>query len=298
MLCKPDLRSICLSGGGIAGMVHVGVLERLEREKLLKRIDTFVATSIGTVISVLLVIGYTPLQIKQTLIDIDETALKFSSIDTFFMGYGMDSGEYFMAHIVDKFIEKNISPLVTFKELFLLTGTRLFFTGTNVSTHSTLYFNKDENPDLKVLDAVRISIGIPFILTAVKHDESLFVDGGVTDNFPFEFCLKDFREKNESDNGVIGICTGSLPPRNIVNVEDFVYNVFACTLNVKDSAYKNDKRVIFVPLSEFSSLDFSADETQKHELFILGQNAAEKYISELSDATCTNIKKISRRRSM
>jgi predicted acylesterase/phospholipase RssA len=89
---------------------------------------------------------------------------------------------------------------ITFKDLFDLTGVDLLFTGTNVSKHRSGFFSVGYTPDFPVIDAVTISMSIPFVFKPVIVDrdvrlgsenedynesyKGLWVDGGILNNFP------------------------------------------------------------------------------------------------------------------
>ncbi|RKO94290.1 hypothetical protein BDK51DRAFT_28903 [Blyttiomyces helicus] len=48
---KMSYKSVCLSGGGTTGFAHLGALKYLEEKEMMNNVDTFVATSIGTVVA-------------------------------------------------------------------------------------------------------------------------------------------------------------------------------------------------------------------------------------------------------
>lgn len=269
-------RSICLSGGGVTGLAHVGVLRYLEDKKILNTVDTYVGTSIGAVVATLHVIQCTSSEILDLLTRIDATtALTFKSCAQFFNCFGIDSGEYFMAHLIDQFMQKHVSPTVTFLQILATFGKRLIMVGTNLETHQPVYFGPETHGDMRVLDAVRISISIPLILSSVNYNGAVHVDGGLVDNFPMAWCSRD-------SNGLcLGSCIGSMPPRSNDNIEDFLYNVFAASLNSRHSFSRTDDRVIHIPTTDFHSFNFAASEYQKQTLYRSGFLAAKRHFKRI-----------------
>ena len=89
---------------------------------------------------------------------------------------------------------------ITFKDFFDLTGVDLLITGTNVTKGRSAFFSVGYTPDFPVIDAVTISMSIPFVFKPVivdrdvrigpeneEYNESyrgLWVDGGMLNNFP------------------------------------------------------------------------------------------------------------------
>ena len=55
--------TLVLSGSSIKGITFLGALQYLYDNSLLKNVKTFVGTSSGAMISFLLIIGYTPVEI-------------------------------------------------------------------------------------------------------------------------------------------------------------------------------------------------------------------------------------------
>jgi NTE family protein len=73
-------------------------------------------------------------------------------------------------------------------------GAKLLVTGTNLASGVTQIFSPDHTPDFPVADAVRISMGLPFIFKPYVIDgparddwptPGTYVDGGVWNNLPF-----------------------------------------------------------------------------------------------------------------
>ena len=290
----------------MTGFAHIGVLQKFyENDKidglnLLSRIDTFVGSSIGAVVSCLFAIGMTPLQIYNAFVEIDEqTVLKYSNVDLFFHSFGIDNGEYFMAHMVDIFIDMKVSPKITFSQFFTKFHKRIIFTGSNISKHSTEYFGPDTTGDMRVLDAIRISISIPFLFSAIEYNGNLYCDGGVTNNFPLQYTMKDFQSRHpmeDSSFGVLGCNIESLPPKQILSIDDYIYNIFACSVKKDRQELSFHENTIIISIQNTGSTDFSADTEKRKEMFDIGFAAADKYLLDLLKRQKDKIKK-SRRRS-
>ncbi len=90
---------------------------------------------------------------------------------------------------------------LTFKEFFYQTGVDLVITGTNVSKRISRYFSVGATPDFPVVEAVSISMNIPFVFKPIlinrkvandfpddhiynREYQGLWVDGGMLLNFP------------------------------------------------------------------------------------------------------------------
>lgn len=276
-------KGLCLSGGGVAGFVHLGVIKYLEEKYMTKNIDIVVCTSIGAVIGLLFSVGISSNEVYDLLLNIDHDMLQYSKIEQFFTVFGMDSGEYFMAQLADILLSKSISPLITFADILSMYGRHLVVTGTNVSKHKCTYFSVSNFPAMRVLDAIRISISIPFLLTATMYQNDLYVDGGITDNYPLHYCLEYVSKTHPKllnvENHVVGSYIESMSPKGITNIEDYIYGIFACCLKrVKDVILPC---TIFIKMEDVSSIEFNADKTKREKMLHCGYSAAKDYLDKL-----------------
>jgi predicted acylesterase/phospholipase RssA len=128
-------------------------------------------------------------------------ARDFTTIGSFlYSDMGMFPGlaprELFNQLINQKVQNKNLNksfPAMTFDEHLKIFQKRLVITGTNVSTGMTEIFSASKTPNFPVADAVRISMGLPFIFKPYVLSQQkagfpacgTYVDGGVFNNIPY-----------------------------------------------------------------------------------------------------------------
>ena len=266
-------KSICLSGGGVNGFAHLGALHYLYTTQSLKFVETFIGTSIGALIAFLYCIGITPISIYDNL--------KFLDGNTCFqMGnhkYGLDSGEYFIAKIIDILITFKVSPLLTFQQLFETYKKKLVICATNVYKHIPIYFNKDDHPDMRIIDAIRITTCIPFLFTPITLNGDLYIDGFLTDNYPINYTINYTKENGGSIDDVLGIhVKSSTISVNNDSFDNYIYNLLCC--------FKNKSNNIIAKTCTISidtktmSVHFTIDLDQRDALFKLGEEEASKYL--------------------
>ncbi len=91
-----------------------------------------------------------------------------------------------------------LDPDMSFKEFYNITGVDLVVTGVNISRHEPRYFSVWHTPDFPVVEAIALSMSIPFAFKPVyieggvrKGDQAqndayqgLYVDGGMLNNYP------------------------------------------------------------------------------------------------------------------
>ncbi|MDX5348792.1 MAG: patatin-like phospholipase family protein [Hymenobacteraceae bacterium] len=206
----PVYRNLVLEGGGIRGVAYGGALEELEKRNVLQQIERVGGTSAGAIQACLLAVGYTAEEI--TAITFATPFQRFNDGRLFFAGginrlvrqYGWYRGNAFSNWIGDLIKAKTGNADLTFAELHQLTGKGnyrdLYVTGTNLSKQQTVVFSHETYPNMKVRDAVRVSMSIPLYYRAVALDSAgnilthprkhphadIVVDGGITANYPID----------------------------------------------------------------------------------------------------------------
>ena len=266
------------------GFAQLGFLDSMFGE--LGKIDTIVSTSIGSVIAIFLSIGMSPCEIFQLFLEIQFSDVIGGSIGgDFWKSFGFLDTEYFVAHIVDALIVRDIDPLITFVDFKCKFGKNLVITGCNVTKKQTDFFSVYTSPDMRVLDAMKISISVPIVTKSVTYNGDVYVDGCIADNYPIQYCLDDLESRFPGETGrFLGvIVTGGVPEKTDPKKNDtestvdkklgfkqFTTNLFKCVIS-KDRKYINrmskDTAIIEVP-SE--SGNFSMGMTEKLSLFRSG----------------------------
>ncbi|KAJ3170014.1 hypothetical protein HDU87_000480 [Geranomyces variabilis] len=148
--------------------------EKLHDEHMNTALETIVGSSAGAIVGALYAVGLSPKTILNALLSLDRgKVFRFDNADSFLEDFGLDDGKYFMAHMADIYLRNNTDPRITFRDVYKRYKKRLIVTGTNTSAHKPEYFSMDTAPDMRVLDAVRISMSIPLLFTAVRMDDSI-----------------------------------------------------------------------------------------------------------------------------
>lgn len=156
---------LALSGGGLRGIAHLGVLKALEEQNL--RPSIISGTSAGAIVGAFYAAGYKPdelMEIVSRLNFFSARSLRFST-----------SG-FFDKRMLMK-IFHHYFPDNSFERLQL----PLYASATDIVSGKTVYFN-----DGALDDALMASASIPFIFPVTKINEQFYLDGGITNNLPIE----------------------------------------------------------------------------------------------------------------
>ncbi|PQB05608.1 patatin-like phospholipase family protein [Aureitalea marina] len=195
---QEDLKvGLVLSGGGAKGLAHVGALKIIEEAGI--RIDYIGGTSMGAIVGGLYASGYTANQLDSifnvldfdTLIqdDVPRSAKTFYEkedgeryaltlpFDDFKVDFpsGISKGQN-IYNLLSK-LTTHVSEIEDFNQLPI----PFFCVTTNVETGQAKIFNKGYLP--RVISA---SGSIPSLFSPVKIGDSIYVDGGVVNNYPVD----------------------------------------------------------------------------------------------------------------
>ena len=183
---KSGYNVLVLSGGSIKGLAILGAIQYASDNKLLTKVDTFIGTSAGAMISYLLCIGYTPIEMivylcKQQLLEKMQTFNLVAMIQ----GRGASSFNYLSEHLEKMTIDK-IGYLPTMLDIYKNFGKTLVCATHNLTEKRTEYIRHETHPNVPCITALRMSANIPLIFERFKYGHSLYVDGGISDNFPIQ----------------------------------------------------------------------------------------------------------------
>lgn len=192
---------LALSGGGIRGVAHIGVLKALEEEGL--RPSWIAGTSAGSIVAGLYAYGYSTQEMEDIAIDLQR---RYIDLDYLGMIFGFTQWMIGREPCLDglikgKAIEKylnNLTKGINIKDIKM----PLAIPAVDINKAKTVIFvnrlaekpsQEDKNiyiDDVQLYKAIRASIAIPVIFKPVILDGKRLVDGGVTTNLPIDILKK------------------------------------------------------------------------------------------------------------
>lgn len=190
---------LCLSGGGIKGAAHVGVLQALEDNHV--NIDYISGTSSGSIVATLYAIGYSPQQIYNFFKKYSKEITHISVKNILKLIYGLifkhkiiinglNDGKKFEKIIHNVCADKKIYTINQIKFPLLIPsvsirdGTTYIFTSQNIRSHYK--DNYVYNNSIPICKAVRASCSFPGIYSPCIYNNIPLVDGGIRENIPWK----------------------------------------------------------------------------------------------------------------
>jgi len=168
--------ALVLSGGGARGIAHIGVIEELLSRGY--NISSIAGTSMGSLIGGVYALGKMDV-LKEWAYTLDKKKA-FSLVD-FTMGkQGMVRGDKVFNKMKELIPDANIEDL---RIPYAAVAVDIISRKEVVFKRGSLY------------DAIRASVAIPTVLTPVKSEHGLLVDGGLLNNIPIDHVQRKKRDK-------------------------------------------------------------------------------------------------------
>lgn len=187
---------LALSGGGIRGVAHAGVLKALEENNI--KIDVIGGTSSGSIISTLYAMGYSPYYIYILFKRYAKELMNQNSISTFTSlgSYMTNKKTHFKGFYSGEEIEKNFNEVASRKGIKNISDIKMPLVIPTVDVQDSKEYiftnnipqkidnNEKYITEISIGKAVRASSSFPVVFCPCEFEKHKFLDGGILDNFP------------------------------------------------------------------------------------------------------------------
>ena len=276
---RPSI-GVTLSGGGAKGLAHIGILKAIDSAGI--KVDYITGTSMGSIIGGLYAVGYSADELEKIArkADWSEVLSNQSSLRAIVME---EKEEYSKYAVELPWVSNGFrlpSGVVEGEELWLKFS-ELFFPVYNIKHFKNFSIPfKCISADIEtgeavvsdsgeIITAVRSSMAIPSLFTAIEHNGKRLVDGGVVRNFP----VRDVKEMGA--DFVIGsrVSTGLLPKEKVNNALQILMQiVFFKEAATSKEDIKLSDIYIHMPLEDYTAASFG----KSHELLEFGLEQGRK----------------------
>ena len=315
-----NIQNLVFEGAGIRGIAYAGVIDELEKHHKLQYIQKVGGTSAGAITALLVSLGYSSKEIADIISSTEFR--KFNDGRFMFFGglvrmnnlYGWYRGDKLGEWVSEIVKEKTGNAEITFEELNAKGYKDLYVTASCLNRQKLVVFSEETYPQMKVKDAVRISMTIPLYFKAVfvdsagrvyrKPDKSknldIMVDGGITGNFPiFMFDTFETAEGNNKQRipnfNTLGVridselqiqndsLSGELVPLQIHDFNDYVSALYIFineNLNRKELTEDDWSRTLSVSSVGITPRIKKLSKEQKESLINSGRVYTSKFMKD------------------
>ena len=233
------------------------------RETQLAEVKEISGSSAGAILALFLAVGMSIDEIFETSLELNIPNFVKIRIGSFFNKFGFVD----MAPIRKKLVEICGSD-PTFEELDM----KIYVSAFCMNTSETVYFSKDTHPDMKVIDAVCMSMAVPFIFACGKYNGNTYVDGGMKEEFP----LSPFYDKKAHEITCIKIKMNRMYQDDIETPKQFVETLVRSALSNRVT-YDAPIEIVEINVEDTNVFDFGMDYEEKIRLFNKGYTFLSAY---------------------
>jgi len=255
---------LVLSGGGAKGLAHIGVLKKLEETGV--RVDYIGGTSMGAIIGGLYAAGYSARELDSIFRSTDFDVLISDEVPRHAMTFyeREDTEKYAVTLPFDNFklsfpssISKGQNLYNLFSRLLLHVNEvedfdklpiPFFCVATNIETGEEVILDSGYLPR-----AIRASGALPSLFSPVTIDNTILIDGGVTNNYPVD------EVKAMGADIIIGVdVQDTLVDRKELKSALAILNQISNFNTIEDMVNKREKTDIYIKpdIKDFSMVSF------------------------------------------
>lgn len=253
-------------------------------------------TSTGAITGVLVALKFSAKEICDILETLDFNSFKDDSFLTaldlirLYRKFGWYKGNAFKLWVA-KTIAQKTDPEITFSELQKLVSKNkakaLYIIGADVEHKKEVIFSHETTPEMKIVDAVRISMSIPLFFQAVRLKGHIYVDGGLYYNYPVNlFDNEGFNKETlglrvDKTEEIAHQLTGQpASAKEITNIKKYIQTLIGSLIDMANKRHLSERdwhRTIYIDCKNISSTDFQLSDKEKKSLIESGKRSTELY---------------------
>ena len=226
------------------------------RETQLADVKEISGSSAGAILALFLAMGMSVDEILEESLSLDIPNFVKIRIGSFFNKFGfVDMGP----------IRKKLVDICGSDPSFIELDMKIYISAYCMNTTETVYFSRDTHPNMKVIDAVCMSMAVPFIFACGNYEGKTYVDGGMKEEFP----LTPFLDKKPHEVTCIRIKMDKIYRESIDNPKQFVDILVRSALSNRES-FKTPIEVVEVNVGCTDIFDFNMEYEEKLRLYTIG----------------------------
>lgn len=258
------MKYLAIGPGAMGYFIYLGALSKLHADGKLDALQEISGSSAGSLVSFMyLISGRNMQQVLEYSLKAPIKELMKPNIKTLLKDYGLvpiRKMRRLAEHVCFHFTEKKD---ITFSELYSNSKIKLHVSAYCVDLMRTEYFNVDRTPDMSILDAICMSICVPLLFSAVKHNGWHYVDGGSAEAIP---CAPFIQYPS---NETLALKLAWSKTNTIQDIKSYGLSVMYSILSMRASY---SVPIVDIETSGTDVFDFGAGDEGKLKMFIVGQS--------------------------
>lgn len=303
------IKHIVISGGGPTGLKSLGALQHLEKSDFWKieNIKSIYATSAGAIIGLLIVMKIKWDYINDYIVKRPWHEVFDIGINQIFEAFSKKG--LFDERVIDIFFKPffnaiDLSVDITMRELYEYSGIDFHVFSLEMNKFEMVDVSHQSHPELKVFDAIHMTIALPLVITPRCIDGKCYVDGGVVSNYPLNYCIENNKITEENLGDILGVRNNyesdETNHTNIVSKESTILDYITIFINKLVMNVDTEPKQIKIPNEiryETQHINFAflkstiSSSEEREKLLKDGIYAAETFLSSYQNNKGQNDKK-------
>ena len=293
-----EIKHLVVSGGGTYGLSAYGALRELNKQGFwnLSKIQSCHATSIGTIILVMILCNYEWDLLDDFIIKRPWNQVFKFDISKLFEGFdkcGMFDKSILCDSLKPIFLGDDVKMDITMKEFYEKTGVEFYIYSVEINSFQLECISYKTHPDMLLIDACYTSCSLPIIFKPLTIGNKSYIDGGIFLNYPILECLN---KMNTQPNEVLGIRKISKDEQqnsdliqsfNLLEYIMYLLKNIMKKVNVdvdeKTNNYENEIHIHMESITFESISKFVTSEEYRTELIDIGVKNATEFLSKRND---------------
>ena len=279
-------KRLVFCGGGTRVLFFLPSLVVFEESGLLTDINDYWGTSAGGLLAACMALTKSASKTLSLLHAFDYTKFRDMDISNLFtinQAWGLDDGISMIKEIerVFELIHEGASTK-TLREC-----PELHIVVTDLTIHETLILDSTSYPNVRIVEAIRASMGVPLLYKPYQHKPSghYWVDGALRANFPWEFLPSDAARSEAL--GFLFEKSWQDGPRNF---SDYMFSMIHFDEPKKISYLKRDwdSNIVWYPTPPYPAWFMTLNEEDFQMIDSVGKAAAHRWLAsrQKGDSLC------------
>lgn len=204
-----NIKHLVLSGGGQNIFNYIGIFDYLFENNIIdmKNIESIYATSSGALIASSILLNYQWDDVKKYLINCNwETKLDINidNMMNIISKNGIFDKSFYKIVYEPLLSGKDLSLDLTLEELYNISKIDFHVFTTELNNFEVCDISHSSHPNLKLLEALQMTSCFPLLIAPLCIEDKYYVDGGITNNYPLNHCIKNNNLYDNHDT-ILGI---------------------------------------------------------------------------------------------
>ena len=300
------IKHLVLGGGGDGGYITYGALKYLSEQQFynINNIKSIYATSIGSLLSVLITLKYD----WKTLDDyiIKRPWDKVISVKPLNILNIWNNNKIFNKEIIKIILNlllkaKSLSESITLKEFYEYNNVEIHMYSVNINeTFPTkIDISYKTHPNLELCKAIYMSASFPIIFSPIIDNSGCYIDGGLLNNFPLNDCIMDAVKCGDRIDEILAFkIVGTTGCKNINENSTFyrylrnlIYKL--CSLVFTDHIQEKIDNIVYCKIDEISNFTnwkkVIVSVELREEIIKTGEKCGEKFLFEKTEIKEPNL---------